>query len=98
MVALVVGALLYGVASWLTSFRNLSVSAVNLSLVLRPAVVVPILMGVLYGPLVGLGVGFFGNALGDWLVFNGAAPARLPAAFGDDERHQHADPAAHRAV
>ncbi|GIW10714.1 MAG: hypothetical protein KatS3mg061_1771 [Dehalococcoidia bacterium] len=81
MVALVVGALLYGVTSWLTSFLNLSVSAVNLSLVLRPAVVVPILMGFFYGPLVGLGVGFFGNALGDWLVFNGAAPARLPAAF-----------------
>ncbi|GIW08281.1 MAG: hypothetical protein KatS3mg060_3086 [Dehalococcoidia bacterium] len=52
-----------------------------MNLVLRPAVVVPILMGFFYGPLVGLGVGFFGNALGDWLTFNGANPSLIPRAF-----------------
>ncbi|MFN8534293.1 MAG: HAMP domain-containing protein [Dehalococcoidia bacterium] len=80
-IALVVGIVLYGVTSWLTSFLNLSVNAINVNLVLRPAVVVPILMGFFYGPVVGFGVGFFGNALGDWLTFNGANPAFIARAF-----------------
>jgi HAMP domain-containing protein len=79
--ALIIGIVLYGVLSWLTSFVNLSVNAINVNLVLRPAVVVPILMGFFYGPVVGFGVGFFGNALGDWLIFNGANPALIPRAF-----------------
>ncbi|MCS6801986.1 MAG: HAMP domain-containing protein [Chloroflexota bacterium] len=80
-IALLVGIVLYGVFSWLTSFINLSINAINVSLVLRPAVIVPILMGFFYGPLVGIGVGFFGNAFGDWLIFNAANPALIPRAF-----------------
>jgi HAMP domain-containing protein len=80
-IALLIGMFLYGVLSWSTSFLNLSVNAINVNLVLRPAVVVPILMGFFYGPIVGFGVGFFGNALGDWLTFNGANPALIPRAF-----------------
>lgn len=58
------GAALYGGLSYLSNFIQLP-SAGNVSL--RPAIVIPLLFAVLYGPWVGLFAGGVGNILGDWL-------------------------------
>ncbi len=66
------GALLYGSLSWMTNSFSLARLApvrvgsgvVNLSV--RPGVAVPIFFGLAFGPVVGFGVGFFGNLLGDF--------------------------------
>ncbi|GIV97446.1 MAG: hypothetical protein KatS3mg057_2103 [Herpetosiphonaceae bacterium] len=64
LVAMIGGALLYGLLSWLT---NLSALADTLGVDLRPAIAIPIIFGFVYGPIVGLFVGFAGNVLGDWV-------------------------------
>lgn len=58
------GAALYGGLSYLTNIIQLP-SAGNVSL--RPAIVIPLLFAVLYGPWVGLFAGGVGNLLGDWI-------------------------------
>ncbi len=63
----VVGTVLYGAAIWLTDFLRLP-SALNVNI--KPAVLVPI-FGFVYGPVVGLVVGFAGNALGDVFTASG---------------------------
>src|SRR6476646_5923065 len=65
-----IGAALYGVLSWATNWLQLpSVSNVAL----RPAIVIPIFFGVVFGPVVGFFSGFVGNVLGaallGWRVF-----------------------------
>ncbi len=66
-----VGAALYGVLSWATNVIQLpSVSLVAL----RPAVVIPVFFGLVYGPSVGFLTGFVGNALGDALTGWGVFP------------------------
>lgn len=66
-----VGAALYGVLSWATNVIQLpSVSLVSL----RPAVVIPVFFGFVFGPSVGFLSGFVGNALGDALTGWGVFP------------------------
>src|SRR5947209_3737719 len=67
LVALVLGALVYGGMSWVTSYMRLSD---GLGVDARPAIVVPIILGFVYGPLVGFGVGLLGNMLGDWWTWH----------------------------
>ncbi len=72
VVFMAIGAVLYGVLSWVTNVTTIVVPAVSL-VALRPAVVIPPLFGYLFGPVVGFFVGAFGNVLGDaitgWGVF-----------------------------
>lgn len=71
VVFMAIGAALYGVLSWATNILALpSVSLVSL----RPAVVIPIFFGVLFGPAVGFFTGFVGNVLGDALTGWGVFP------------------------
>jgi uncharacterized membrane protein len=66
-----IGAALYGVLSWATNVIQLpSVSLVSL----RPAIVIPIFFGVVFGPAVGFFSGFVGNILGDALTGWGVFP------------------------
>src|SRR5262245_17300236 len=69
LVAMVVGALIYGGLIWFTSFAQLDTGS---GLQLRPGIVVPIIFGFAYGPIVGFGVGFFGNILGDMFTWQAA--------------------------
>ncbi len=59
-----IGAALYGVLNWV--FNNLQLPGTTL-VSLRPSVVIPFFMGVVFGPWVGLFTGFFGNVIGDLL-------------------------------
>ena len=72
VVFMAIGAVLYGVLSWVTNVTTIVVPSVSL-VALRPAVVIPPLFGYLFGPVVGFFVGAFGNVLGDaitgWGVF-----------------------------
>lgn len=66
IIAMVVGTLLYAGIPWLTNFMRL---ADTLGVDLRPGIAVPIVLGFVYGPVVGLVVGFAGNTLGDLASF-----------------------------
>jgi uncharacterized membrane protein len=71
VVFMAIGAALYGVLSWATNLLQLpSVSLVSL----RPAIVIPIFFGVVFGPAVGFFTGFVGNVLGDALTGWGVFP------------------------
>jgi uncharacterized membrane protein len=71
VVYMAIGAALYGVLSWATNVIQLpSVSLVAL----RPAIVIPIFFGVVFGPAVGFFSGFVGNILGDALTGWGVFP------------------------
>src|SRR5215216_6370620 len=71
VVYMAIGAALYGVLSWATNIIQLpSVSLVSL----RPAIVIPIFFGIVFGPAVGFFVGFVGNVLGDALTGWGVFP------------------------
>ncbi len=69
---MLIGVLLYAGLSWLTNnFPLANLTPVRIGdgevlLSIRPGVAVPIFFGFAFGPLVGLGVGLFGNLLGDW--------------------------------
>ena len=63
---MVIGTLLYAGISWLTNFMRL---ADTLEVDLRPGIAVPIVFGFVYGPAVGLVIGFVGNTLGDLASF-----------------------------
>ena len=63
LVAMVVGALLYGGLSYLNSVFKLQAAP---GLQIRPGVAVPIFFGFVYGPWVGLVTGLVGNFIGDW--------------------------------
>ena len=66
-----IGAALYGVLSWATNvFQLPSISLVAL----RPAVVIPVFFGIVFGPWVGFFSGFVGNVLGDALTGWGVYP------------------------
>jgi hypothetical protein len=66
---MVAGALLYAFLAWITDFLGLSAAGY---IPLRPAKVVLVLAGLLGGPLVGFGAGFFGNIIGDGLTLETA--------------------------
>lgn len=71
VVYMAIGAALYGVLSFATNTLSLpSVSLVSL----RPAIVIPIFFGVVFGPAVGFFTGFVGNVLGDALTGWGVFP------------------------
>ncbi len=71
VVYMAIGAALYGVLSWATNVIQLpSVSLVSL----RPAIVIPVFFGVVFGPAVGFFAGFVGNVLGDALTGWGVFP------------------------
>lgn len=71
VVYMAIGAALYGVLSWATNIFQLpSVSLVAL----RPAIVIPIFFGIVFGPAVGFFTGFVGNVLGDALTGWGVFP------------------------
>jgi energy-coupling factor transport system substrate-specific component len=62
VVYMALGAALYGGLSYLTNFLQLP-SVGNVSV--RPAIVIPIFFGVVFGPIVGLVTGGLGNFIGD---------------------------------
>jgi energy-coupling factor transport system substrate-specific component len=64
IVYMALGAALYGGLSWATNILQLP-SAGNVSF--RPAIVIPLFFGVVFGPWVGLFVGGVGNFLGDFI-------------------------------
>jgi energy-coupling factor transport system substrate-specific component len=64
IVYMALGAALYGGLSWVTNIIQLP-SAGNVSF--RPAIVIPLFFGVVFGPWVGLFVGGVGNFLGDFI-------------------------------
>jgi energy-coupling factor transport system substrate-specific component len=59
-----IGAALYGVLNWV--FNNLTLPGTTL-VSFRPPVAIPMLMGILFGPWVGLFSGGVGNIIGDLL-------------------------------
>ncbi|MFQ6016105.1 MAG: ECF transporter S component [Anaerolineae bacterium] len=59
-----IGVLLYGCFAWLTDFLLLPLT---LNVFVRPAMVIPIFMGFVHGPIVGFVAGLGGNALADYL-------------------------------
>ncbi|HEX2698533.1 MAG TPA: ECF transporter S component [Anaerolineales bacterium] len=59
-----IGAALYGVLNWV--FNNLTLPGSTL-VSIRPPVAIPMFMGIVFGPLVGLFSGFVGNVIGDLL-------------------------------
>jgi len=59
-----IGAALYGVLNWV--FNNLTLPGSTL-VSIRPPVVIPMFMGIVFGPWVGLFSGFVGNVIGDLL-------------------------------
>lgn len=71
VVYMAIGAALYGILSWATNVIQLpSVSLVSL----RPAVVIPVLFGFAFGPVVGFFTGAVGNILGDAITGWGVYP------------------------
>src|SRR5258708_22802405 len=62
VVYMALGAALYGGLSYLTNFLQLP-SVCNVSI--RPAIVIPLFFGAVFGPIVGLITGGLGNFLGD---------------------------------
>lgn len=74
VVFMAIGAVLYGVLSWVTNVTTIFVPAVSL-VSLRPAIAIPPLFGYLFGPVVGFFTGAFGNVLGDAITGWGVFPA-----------------------
>lgn len=64
IVYMALGAALYGGLSWVTNVIQLP-SAGNVSF--RPAIVIPLFFGAVFGPWVGLFVGGVGNLIGDYI-------------------------------
>ena len=64
IVYMALGAALYGGLSYLTNFLQLpSVGQVSI----RPAIVIPLFFGAVFGPVVGFFVGGIGNFIGDYI-------------------------------
>jgi len=69
LIAMLVGMLLYGLLSWLTHIFPVStVLGIGDSIDARPGVVIPIFLGLIFGPLVGFVTGFMGNFISDILT------------------------------
>src|SRR5438128_8727188 len=64
IVYMALGAALYGGLSWVTNIIQIP-SAGNVSF--RPAIVIPLFFGAVFGPWVGLVTGGLGNFLGDYI-------------------------------
>lgn len=72
VVYMALGAALYGVFCWV--FNTIPMPSVS-QVALRPAVVIPIFFGYIFGPIVGFFTGAAGNILGDFLSGWGVYPA-----------------------
>lgn len=72
VVYMALGAALYGVFSWV--FNAIPMPSVS-QVALRPAVIIPIFFGYIFGPVVGFFSGAAGNILGDFLSGWGVYPA-----------------------
>nr|MBC7244538.1 ECF transporter S component [Chloroflexota bacterium] len=72
VVYMALGAALYGVFCWV--FNVIPMPSVS-QVALRPAVVIPIFFGYIFGPVVGFFTGAAGNILGDFLSGWGVYPA-----------------------
>ncbi len=66
VLAIVIGILLYAI---ITVRLNVLIMPGTELTAIRPSVVVPMLVGFLFGPLAGFLTGFFGNVLGDAIYF-----------------------------
>ncbi len=75
LVAMAIGSLLYAGLCWLTNVFPLQAAQ---DLQVRPGIVVPIMFGFMYGPVVGFVSGCVGNALGDLTSGLLPYPAALP--------------------
>ena len=67
VVLMVIGALLYGVFSWLFNGLTFSIPAIS-QVSLRPAIVFPVFFGYMFGPVVGFVAGVGGNVVGDLFI------------------------------
>ena len=65
--AILIGIVAYGGLSYLTQVLHINDA---LGIDIRPGVIVPALVGLVYGPVAGFAVGFFGNALSDLLSWS----------------------------
>lgn len=72
VVYMALGAALYGIFCWV--FNTIPMPSVS-QVALRPAVVIPIFFGYIFGPVVGFFTGAAGNILGDFLSGWGVYPA-----------------------
>lgn len=81
LIATAVGVLLYGGLIWLTNIFPLEAA----DLQIRPGVVVPIVFGFVYGPVVGFFTGALGNFMGDLVtgILPYAAVEPMDSAFLD---------------
>lgn len=79
MVLMIVGAIVYGVVSWLFNGQTFSLPALS-QVTLKPAIIVPAFFGFMFGPAVGFMTGAAGLIVGDlfmgtvaphWAVGNG---------------------------
>ncbi|MFQ6057566.1 MAG: ECF transporter S component [Anaerolineae bacterium] len=64
VVYMAIGAALYAVFSWVFNFLQIPGAA---NVAVRPAVVIPLFFGAVFGPWVGFFTGFVGNIIGDLL-------------------------------
>src|SRR5579875_2196050 len=71
VVYMALGAALYGGLSWLTNILQLP-GTTNVSF--RPAIVIPLFFGAVFGPWVGLFTGGIGNLIGDYISGYGVYP------------------------
>lgn len=96
IVYMAIGAAMYGVFAWLFNGSTFNIPAVS-QVSIRPAVVLPVLFGFLFGPAVGFVAGMGGNIIGDlfvgvvypqWSFGNGliGLAAGLPMILGDDKK------------
>jgi energy-coupling factor transport system substrate-specific component len=95
IVYMVIGSVIYGVFAWMFNGSTFNIPALS-QVSLRPAVVLPVFFGFMFGPSVGFMVGAGGNLVGDlfigtvsphWTMANGLIGlfAGMPALF-DDQR------------
>ncbi len=95
IVYMIIGSVIYGVFAWMFNGVTFNIPALS-QVSLRPAVVLPVFFGYMFGPAVGFMVGAGGNLVGDlfvgtvsphWTLANGLIGlfAGMPALF-DDQR------------
>lgn len=96
VVLMIIGALLYGVFSWLFNGVTFAIPAIS-QVSLRPAIVFPVFFGYMFGPVVGFVSGTAGNIIGDlflgtvsphWSMANGLIGLAAGLAMMLEEENQ----------
>ncbi len=67
LLAMVIGTVIYIILTWFTGFARLNT---GFGLELRPSIVIPIIMGFVYGPAAGFVVGALGTTISDNWFYN----------------------------